>query len=189
MYHCPYKGKAVIRAQAPFTPVAFDVFGGGQDHVGAMIYFVDTAPSSPGTAGTINNPAGSRRTNVQIDESIVLDCDDIAGYGVFLDNYQYYNVECRVQDPTKWGVRVNFYGWTGSVSSKITGPAEGGVWLGPGANGIDLNGLLVWGDSKVPSGAGVLIEGDNNGISLDGATIEKVRDGIVLRNGFGPIDI
>lgn len=190
MYECRYAGKAIIRAQSPFSTVVLDVFGGGTTELSSMFYFVDTPPTSPsGTVGTIGDTAGSRRTNIQIDESLTLDCDDIAGYGVFLDNYQYYNIACRIKDPTKWGIRFYIYGWTGSVSSKITGPAEGGVWFGGGCNGVDLDGLLVWGDSKIPTIAGVLIDGDNNGISFAGATIEKVTDGILLRNGFGPIDV
>lgn len=183
-------GKGEIRAQAPFGTVTFDVFGGGTAEVSTLLYYVDTAPTSPfGTVGTIGNTSGSRRTNIQIDKTVTLDCDDIAAYGIFLDNYQYFDLAPRITDPAKWGIRFYLYGWTGSVPAKITGAAEGGVWLGGGANGIDLDGLMVWGGSKITSLAGVLVDGDNNGISFAGATIEKCYDGILLRNGFGPIDI
>lgn len=183
-------GKTILRAQSPFSTVTFDIFGGGTLAAGPMIYYADAAPTSPsGTVATINNPTGSRRNNIRIEDSVTLDCDDIAGYGVFLDNYQYGMLAPRVIDATKWGIRCNFYNWTMHIPAKITGPAEGGLWLGPAANGINTDGLLVWGDTKIPSVAGVLVDGDNNGLSMCGMTIENVYDGVLLRSGFGPVEI
>jgi hypothetical protein len=186
---CHYKGKAIIRAQAPFSTIQVDNFTGGTASFSTILFFCDNAPLTAGSIATINDPTGSRRLDVQIDESLVLDCDDVADYGIFTDNYQYYDIACKVTDATKWGIRINFYGWSGEVSSVITGPAEGGLWIGTGANGLNLDGLLVWGNTKTPTIAGILIDGDNNGIMLSGSTIEKVNDGILLREGFGPIDI
>ena len=186
---CHYKGKAIIRAQAPFGAIQVDDFTGGTASFSAVLFFCDNAPLTEGSVATINDPTGIRRRDIQIDESIVLDCDDVAGYGIFTDNYQYYDISCKVTDATKWGIRINFYGWSGEISSIITGPAEGGIWLGTGANGVNLDGLLVWGNTKIPTVAGILIDGDNNGIMLSGSTLEKVNDGILLREGYGPIDI
>lgn len=183
-------GKAIIRAQSPFGSVSFDVFSGGTTSVQTMLYYADAAPISPsGTAATIGNPTGSRRQNFKIDETVTFDCDDVAAYGVFLDNYQYGTLALRITDAVKWGIYCYFYNWTMSIPAKITGSAEGGLWLGPAANGINLDGFLFWGETKTPTAAGVLIDGDNNGLSLAGATIEKAKYGVWLRNGFGPIDI
>lgn len=183
-------GKAILRAQAPFTGVAVDNFTGGTTTIAALFFMCDAAPTSPsGTIATIYNPTGSRRQNVEIGSGIQLDCRDIADYGVFTDNYQYLRIHCRVRAALKWGVRLNFFGWSGEVSSRISGCAEGGLWIGAGCNGMSFDNLFVWGDDKTPTVAGILIDGDNNGLSLAGATVEKVKVGVLARNGCGPVDI
>lgn len=189
-YECHYKGKAIIRAQAPFGNLAVDLFTGGITAIASLIFFCDVAPtSSSGTVATLYNPTGSRRTNIVMDPGLTWGCRGIADYGIFTDNYQYLFIHSRVRDALKYGIRLNFYGWTGHVSSRITGSAEGGIWIGAGCNGMNFAGLMTFGDTKVSSVAGILIDGDNNGLSLAGAAIELARVGVLARNGCGPVSI
>ncbi|HDS1744194.1 hypothetical protein [Pseudomonas sp. M2] len=181
------KGKAVLRAQAPFSTVVFDVDGGGTLEVAPMLYFVDT----PGTTNAlkVKSVSGSRRFSVVVEKSIELDCDEIAGFGVFLDNYIDCEINCRIRDATKWGVWLYFYCWGNQVHSYITGPGEGGIWLGSGCNGVDLTHAKVWGDNKTPTIAGLLIDGDINGLACSGTFIEKVAVGAIIRNTSGPVNL
>lgn len=187
-YNVKVRGSATILAVAPFGTVTFDIQGGGTLVAAPMFYFVDSPAVTPGNAGTIGNFSGSRRYGLDIDMSIVLNADDVAGFGIFLDNYFDYRIRSRIIDPTKWGVWHYSNGWGGEIHSYITGPGEGGVWLGGACNGINLDHLKVWGDNKVPTIAGLLIDGDNNGISTKGTFIEKVRKGLICRDGCGPMD-
>lgn len=186
-FNCGVTGNAIIRAQAPFTPVTFDIDGGGTLTAAPILYFVDTlGTTNPYKVGAVS---GSRRNSVHIAKTITLDCDDIAGFGVFMDNYIDCKINCRIQDPTKWGIWMYFYCWGSKIGSYITGPAEGGLWLGDGCNGVNIDHMKVWGDNKTPSVAGLLIDGNNNGLSCDGTFIEKVAIGALLRNTCGPIDL
>ncbi|MET3372019.1 hypothetical protein ABIC89_001060 [Variovorax boronicumulans] len=181
-------GSVLLRAKAPFATVTFDVFGGGTLTAAPMLYFVDTAATTPGNAGTVDNPSGSRRNGLLLDKSLTLQCNDVAGFGVFLDSYIDYRITCPVSKPTKWGVWAYNSCWGGKIGSYITGPGEGGVWLRKACNGISMEHMKVWGDDKIPTVAGVLIDGDNNGISFAGTFIEKVTKGLICRNGCGPVD-
>lgn len=181
------KGKGIIRAVAPFSSVTFDIDGGGTLTVAPVLYAVDTV-------GTVNPfkvgaAVGSRRFGLIIDQSVEIDARNIAGVGIFLDNYIDYKIDCRIKTPTKWGVWHYFFGWGGQIHAYITAPGEGGVWLGDGCNGINLDHMKVFGDTGTPSVTGLLIDGNNNGLSCSGTFIEKVATGAILRNMCGPIDL
>lgn len=188
-YNCQLSGSFTLKAVAGFSPITFDVFGGGSLTASPLIYFVDTAATTGGRAGTIGNYSGSRRYGLQIDSSMVLDCDDIAEHGIFLDNYFDYRIYGRVIDPVIGGATHYSNGWGGDMHPYVTGAGQYGVYLGGACNGIDLSGLRVWGDNKIPAQAGIVIDGDNNGLQFSGAFVEKVTKGIICKNGCGPIDI
>jgi len=180
-YSCMMKGSAMILAQAPFEEVTFAIHNGGQLSVSPMFYFVDGI--------SIGNYKGSRRFGLTIAKELILNCDDVAGVGLFLDNYFDYNIYCRIKDPLKWGVWHYSNGWAGELHPYITGPGEGGIWLGGACNGINLDHAKIWGETKTPSVAGLLIDGDNNGLSCNGTVIEKAARGVICRNGSGPVNL
>ncbi|MET3376941.1 hypothetical protein ABIC89_006021 [Variovorax boronicumulans] len=188
-HSCRIEGAATVKAAPGFSSVDFDLAGGGTLTVSPLLYFVDTPATSVGRSGFIGKSGGSRRYGLHIADSIELDCSNAGGVGVFLDNYFDYSIACRIKNPTKWGIWHYSNGWGGQIHSYITGPGEGGVWLGSACNGINLDHLRVWGDDKIPSVAGLLLDGDNNGLSLSGAFLEKLAKGIICRNGTGPINL
>lgn len=187
--NCHIGGRARIKASDAFTGVTFDAEDvGGTLDVTCLFYGVNTAPTTD-TEGTVGSNPSAWAYNASIGDGIELNCDNRISYGIFTDSFLHYSFKCRIANPAAWGIRVYQYGWGGEINSYISGAATGGIWLGSGCNGVNLDNSSIWGNDKVMSLCGILIDGDNNGVSYDGAFIEKSFRGIIFRGGCGPIDI
>lgn len=176
-----------LRADATFGSVTFDVSGGGTLEVSTMLWCAETAGTS--NIATIGDSAGSRREGLDIDRTVVLDCNDQAGYGLFLDNIQNSTVAPKIESPVKWGLRHYSNGWGMRLWPQVLDPVEGGVWAAVAANGVDFAGAQIYGNGRVPSIAHILIDGDNNGWNAHVGFLEKGTTAVLCRTGTGPGNI
>lgn len=186
-WNATIKGNAIVKAIAPFTSVTFDLFGGGTVDYNTIFWCAETAGTA--NAATIGSPSGSRREGLFIGDKITLDCDNIAGYGVFIDNIQNSHIAPRIEQPTKWGMIAYSSCWGCRLWPVVLDPYEGGIWARVAANGMDFTGTQIFGQSRVPTIAHVLIEGDNNGWNCHFGFLEKGTTAVLCRTGTGPGNI
>jgi hypothetical protein len=176
-------GQGTFIANAGFTGVTLlDAANADTPtEIKALLYFVE--------GGKLNDPAGPQRTGAVVEKGPRFNGSSAAEYGVWAERYIGISIDAECINTLEYGVRLNLYCWNSHVGSYIHGGVgEGGLWLGGASNGINLDGLFIWGESTSLE-FGIVVDGDNNGLCLDGGTIEKVDDGIFCQNGNGPLDI
>ncbi len=113
------------------------------------------------------------------------------GYGldnaIICEGLTRYKFECRVDAFLSTGIWMKYFCWGGSIPAKVTSCRQAFLKLGEGSNGISLKGFVGYGGADTPP-AGIVLVGDNNGIDLSGAFIEKCITKLVAY-ATGPMSI
>ncbi|MDQ3202743.1 MAG: hypothetical protein M3Q94_11360 [Pseudomonadota bacterium] len=175
-------GRAYIAAGVSFTPnVSFPTFGGGAPQTyNTVLYFNDGAfADDPGNFGY---------SGLEIDAGVVIFGNYRCDNGLIMEGITNYRISGRFQAFNSVGVWAKYYCWGGRINAYISDCLFAPLKLGEAANGIDLNGLQVFGNANNPTYA-LQIVGDNNGINLAGAFVEKCINGILWTGFSGPSSI
>lgn len=135
-----------------------------------------------------DDPTNFGYRGLEIDSGVEIygnyNCDN----GLILEGITNYTISGRFQRFNSTGVYAKYYCWGGRINANISSCASVLLKLGEAANGIDLNGLQLFGDANNPTYA-LQIVGDNNGINLSGAFVEKMVNGILWTGLSGPATI
>jgi hypothetical protein len=127
---------------------------------------------------------------LEVDKTITFDGQyhAQAESGLIFEGMSAYKINCSATQFLSTGIIAKYYCWAGQIHSRITSCRNALLKLGAAANGIDLSGLTLYGYADTPT-YGLVIDGDNNGVNLAGATMEKVVNQILWTGTPGPSTI
>ena len=175
-------GRGYLIARAGFsTGVTFPTYNTGVlQTYNTLLYFNDgTQADDPGNFGY---------RGLEIDAGVEIYGNYNCENGLILEGITNYRISGRFQRFNSVGVYAKYYCWGGTINAHISSCRTALLKLGEAANGIDLNGLKAYGDADNPT-YGIQIVGDNNGINLSGAFVEKMINGIHWSGFSGPSNI
>lgn len=134
-----------------------------------------------------DDPNNWGRSGLSIDETVIFDGQyhQDCPVGFIAEGITNYRIDAQFVHFESTGPWMKYYCWVGSIGSYITNCRSSFAKLGPASNGINLSGFKGYGQSDTPD-YGLIIEGDNNGIDLSGAVIEKTKNHILWTGGSGP---
>jgi hypothetical protein len=175
-------GKAYIIPKAGFSSdVVFPTYGTeAPQRYNTLAYFND------GTHA--DDPTNFGYRGLTIDDGVEFYGNYLCENGLILEGITNFRVSARFQQFNSVGLYPKYYCWGGRINAHISSCRARLLKLGEAANGIDLNGLQAYGDADDPDYL-VEIVGDNNGINLAGAFIEKGKNGILWSGPTGPSSI
>ncbi|KAF1032956.1 MAG: hypothetical protein GAK37_00276 [Pseudomonas sp.] len=143
--------------------------------------------------GSKGNIAGQLRWKAKVGKGIILDCQDIADRGIYIERMAYSSIDCEIQFAAGSGVQVGPYCWgigfDGVVIENFT--LFGIHFLkDSAANGMSIRNPRIWGEFKT-SVAGIVFDQDSeaNGVVIEGGFIEKIDYGVLVSQGNGPMSI
>jgi hypothetical protein len=146
----------------------------------ALMYFNDGAFA--------DDPTNYGYRGLEIDSTVEIYGNYNCENGIILEGITNYRIDARIQRFNSIGLYAKYYCWGGTIRAHISSCRTALLKLGEASNGIDLNGLKAYGDADTPT-YGIHIVGDNNGINLSGAFVEKMVDGIYWDGLSGPGNI
>lgn len=132
-----------------------------------------------------DDPTNFGYRGLVIDDTVEIYGNYNCDCGLIMEGITNYRISGRFQLFNSVGVYAKYYCWGGRINAHISSCAVVPLKLGEAANGIDLNGLQVFGNANDPTYC-IQIVGDNNGINLSGAFVEKCINGILWTGGSGP---
>lgn len=137
-----------------------------------------------------DDPNNFGYANLRIDDTVTFDGQYHvqAANGIIVEGMTSYKIDAAFTQFLSLGVWMKYYCWGGAVRGYLTSCRTAMLKLGAAANGIDLNGLRVYGLADTPT-YGIIIDGDNNGVNLSGAFVEKCVNQILWVGGSGPATI
>lgn len=109
--------------------------------------------------------------------------------GIILEGITNYSVRGDISGFNSFACWAKYYCWGGDFKSAYFHDCRGGLLkVGEAANGVDLSGCQFFGGADTPT-FGLQSVGDNNGINLSGAFIEKCVNNVYLTGFSGPMNI
>lgn len=111
-------------------------------------------------------------------------CDN----GLIMEGITKYKVDGEFSGFNAFGVWAKYYCWGGAVPAYIHDCKIGLLKLGEAANGVSLAGAQLFGGAETPT-YGLQVVGDNNGVDLSGAFIEKCVNNLYVTGFSGPMTI
>lgn len=175
-------GRGYLLAATGFnSTVVFPTFGTETPQTyNTLLYFNDgTHADDPGNFGY---------AGLEIDEGVEVLGNYRCDIGIILEGITSYRISGRFTSFSAIGVYAKYYCWGGTINGYIASCKTALLKLGEAANGVSLKGLRAFGDADTPT-YGIQIVGDNNGIDLSGAFVEKVQNGIYWIANSGPASI
>lgn len=175
-------GRAYIIASSGFSStVSFPTYGTEVPQIyNCMAYFNDGThaddPTNFGYGGLEIDRGVQFLGNYHCDNGLIM--EGITNYRIS-GNFGKFNVQ---------GVYAKYYCWGGTINPYISDCVVCLLKLGEASNGISLRGLRAFGNSNTPT-YGIQVVGDNNGIDLAGAFVEKMINGVYWQAGSGPATI
>lgn len=175
---------ARIVALPGFVGKTIPLAAGGTEVNKSMMIFLN------GSKGTT---AGQLRWRAKVSKGIILDCQDTAFNGIYIERMPYSNIDCEIQFAAADGVQVGPWCWgLGSDEAVIENSTAFGMHFlkDSACNGMSIRNPRIWGEFKTSQG-GLLFDQDAeaNGVSITGGFIEKVAYGVLIGSGNGPINI
>lgn len=175
---------ARIVALPGFVGATIPLFAGGTEINKSMMIFLH---------GSKGDTTGQLRWKAKVGKGIILDCQDIALNGIYIERMPYSNIDCEVQFSAADGVQVGPLCWgIGFDEVVIENFTAFGLHFlkDSAANGMSIINPRIWGEFKTGQ-AGLLFDQDAeaNGVSITGGFIEKVDYGVLVASGNGPIQI
>lgn len=178
-------GNARILPTANFSSagVVFPLYGTGEPQVyPCLAYF------NKGTH--VHDPNNFGYSGLRIASGIIFDAqyNPQAAIGLIIEGITNYKLECEFTQFSSAGLWLRYNCWGGAFNGYAHNCRIVLVKLGPASNGIDLRGARLFGDKDTPD-YGFIVDGNNNGIDLSGAVVEKVKTQILWVGGSGPATV
>jgi hypothetical protein len=109
--------------------------------------------------------------------------------GLIMEGITNYSVAAEIAAFNAFGVWAKYYCWGGDFQKVYIHDCRIGLLkLGEAANGVSLAGGQFFGGADTPT-YGIQVIGDNNGIDLSGAFVEKCVNNLFIGGFNGPFNI
>lgn len=109
--------------------------------------------------------------------------------GLIMEGITNYCVAGDIYGFNGFGVWAKYYCWGGDYQKAYIHDCKTGLLkLGEAANGVSLAGGQFYGGEETPT-YGIQVVGDNNGIDLSGAFVEKCINNVYITGFSGPMHI
>lgn len=181
-HNTSYEGSARILPLSSFTSeVTFDVYGSvtGETYTyNCLAYFNEDTMTG--------NPANFGYSNIRIGRGLVFDAGYLLPDGIIIEGSTNNRIGCQVTQFTRWGIDLRNSCWGSTVDAYVYSVRGAFVRLGQAANAINLTGFRGYGLADTPD-AGILLDGDNNGVSGVGGLVEKTKIAFHCIGGTGPV--
>jgi hypothetical protein len=139
--------------------------------------------------GTLaDDPNNFGWNGLEIDSSVIFDGMYLCDNGLIMEGLTDFRINGRFTQFESLGVYPKYYCWGGKVGSYVLNCRGSFLKLGQASNGISLDGFRGYGQNDTPT-YGIIIDGDNNGVSLEGAFVEKCVNQILITGNPGPMVI
>lgn len=180
-----YEGSARILPAVGFssTGVSFPTYITGTPQVYSCLFYFNDGPFA-------DDPNNFGTGNVKISSTIILDCqyNAQASNGIIVEGMTNSDFLCQITQCAGIGLWSKYSSWGNRYRPYITSCRTASIKLGPASNGINLDGLVMYGLADTPTYHSI-IDGDNNGISFAGAFSEKCVNQILCVGFSGPMTI
>ena len=125
---------------------------------------------------------------LEIDADVIFDGMYLCDNGIIMEGLSDYRINGRFSQFLSLGVYPKFYCWGGHIGGYVLNCRTAFIKLGPASNGVSLDGFRGYGQNDTPT-YGIIIDGDNNGVSLAGSFVEKCVNQVLITGFPGPMVI